>query len=107
MGWRFPWVSCLGSEFNFDFGASFTEEQQRNGAEYNYAPIEDPGDELHAFSAFALEDSAIYHTYSAYHRGTDALNPTWQLLDRAPNGREGSNDPDWPRRSDDYTATPA
>src|SRR5947209_19530901 len=29
MGWRFPWVSSAGSEFNFDFGFSRTEEQTR------------------------------------------------------------------------------
>ena len=37
MGWAFPWASSLGSEFNFDFNVSFTEEQQREGVvEYNY-----------------------------------------------------------------------
>ena len=36
MGWTFPWASSAGSEFNFDFDASFTEEQQRKGIEYNY-----------------------------------------------------------------------
>ena len=33
------------------------------------------------------KDGVVYHTYSAYDRGTDALNPTWQLLDRTPTGR--------------------
>lgn len=37
MGWTFPWVSSLGSDFNFDFNVWFTEEQQREGGvEYNY-----------------------------------------------------------------------
>src|ERR671911_2258123 len=36
MGWSFPWVSCAGNDFNFDFGVSYTEQQQREGAEYNY-----------------------------------------------------------------------
>src|SRR6266481_4037898 len=37
MGWTFPWASSLGSDFNFDFNVSFTEEQQREGViEYNY-----------------------------------------------------------------------
>jgi predicted dithiol-disulfide oxidoreductase (DUF899 family) len=36
MGWTFPWASSFGGEFNFDFSASFTEEQQRQGIEYNY-----------------------------------------------------------------------
>jgi predicted dithiol-disulfide oxidoreductase (DUF899 family) len=29
MGWTFPWVSSFGSDFNFDFAASFTAEQLR------------------------------------------------------------------------------
>jgi predicted dithiol-disulfide oxidoreductase (DUF899 family) len=36
MGWSFPWASSHGGDFNFDFTASLTEEQQRRGAEYNY-----------------------------------------------------------------------
>jgi predicted dithiol-disulfide oxidoreductase (DUF899 family) len=37
MGWTFPWASSRGSDFNFDFNVSFTEEQQRKGVvEYNY-----------------------------------------------------------------------
>jgi predicted dithiol-disulfide oxidoreductase (DUF899 family) len=36
MGWTFPWASSLGGDFNFDFNVSLTEEQQREGAEYNY-----------------------------------------------------------------------
>ncbi len=36
MGWTFPWASSVGGEFNFDFSASFTEQQQREGIEYNY-----------------------------------------------------------------------
>jgi predicted dithiol-disulfide oxidoreductase (DUF899 family) len=37
MGWTFPWASALGSDFNFDFNVSVTEEQQREGSrEYNY-----------------------------------------------------------------------
>lgn len=37
MGWTFPWASSVGGDFNFDFWASYTEEQQREGGvEYNY-----------------------------------------------------------------------
>jgi predicted dithiol-disulfide oxidoreductase (DUF899 family) len=37
MGWIFPWASSLGSDFNFDFYVSVTEDQQREGGiEYNY-----------------------------------------------------------------------
>jgi predicted dithiol-disulfide oxidoreductase (DUF899 family) len=38
-------------------------------------------------SAFALEDGVVFHTYSAYARGGDVLTGAYQLLDRAPRGR--------------------
>src|SRR3954464_12614888 len=39
MGWTFPWASSLGSDFNFDFNVSLTEEQAREGdVEYNFSP---------------------------------------------------------------------
>ena len=49
MGWTFPWASSVGGDFNFDFSASYTEEQQREGGiEYNYrreTPLRTPGRE--------------------------------------------------------------
>ena len=53
MGWGFPWASSFGSDFNYDFQAAMTEEQQQSGAtEYNFrisdmrpAPAPDPADE--------------------------------------------------------------
>jgi predicted dithiol-disulfide oxidoreductase (DUF899 family) len=125
MGWSFPWASSLGSEFNFDFNVSFTEEQQREGGvEYNYrrgghamdaAPVPGPVAEFAAMSgtdaatymrdrpgmsAFAREDSVVYHTYSTYARGLDGLWGMYQWLDRAPKGR---NEPGvWWRRHDEY-----
>jgi predicted dithiol-disulfide oxidoreductase (DUF899 family) len=39
MGWTFPWASSLGSDFNFDFNVSFTEEQQSGSGEYNFEPV--------------------------------------------------------------------
>src|SRR5216110_61108 len=37
MGWVFPWASSAGSDFNYDFNVSCTEEQQRSGnLDYNY-----------------------------------------------------------------------
>src|SRR5881409_3824490 len=41
MGWSFPWASSLGSDFNFDFNASYTEEQQREGiVAYNFRSMD-------------------------------------------------------------------
>ena len=36
MGWTFPWASSQSNDFNFDFKVWFTEEQWREGIEYNY-----------------------------------------------------------------------
>src|SRR6266498_2989663 len=107
MGWRFEWVSSLGNDFNHDFGVSYTPEQQANGAEYNFRWEDDPGDEGHGLSSFALEDEAVYHVYSTYGRGTDVFNTFYQLLDRAPKGRDeeallrGEGEWWW-RRHDEY-----
>src|SRR3954465_49968 len=37
MGWRFNWASSNGTDFNFDYGVSFTPEQLQSGkVKYNY-----------------------------------------------------------------------
>jgi predicted dithiol-disulfide oxidoreductase (DUF899 family) len=125
MGWTFSWASSRGSDFNFDFNVSFSEEQQRTGEmEYNYGPRSMPpleaaggspvsqiaascGTDTAGYlrqgpgmSAFALEDGAVYHTYSAYARGLDGLWGMYQWLDRAPAGR--NEDGIWFRRRDEY-----
>jgi predicted dithiol-disulfide oxidoreductase (DUF899 family) len=126
LGWRFPWASSFGTDFNYDFGVSITEEQQREGeVEYNYAPrdvkalLESEGAaevaasagtdaatftrELPGMSAFALEEGVVYHTYSAYARGLDGLWGMYQWLDRAPKGRNENGGPrPWLRRRDEY-----
>jgi predicted dithiol-disulfide oxidoreductase (DUF899 family) len=127
MGWTFPWASSLGGDFNFDFNVSITEEQQREGAvEYNYrrdnramgaTPIPEPVARFAAMcgtdaptywrdrpgmSVFALEDGAVYHTYSAYSRGLDGLWGMYQWLDRAPRGRNETGGGPWWRRHDEY-----
>ncbi|MDN7888456.1 DUF899 domain-containing protein [Burkholderia cepacia] len=125
MGWRFPWASSVGSDFNFDFNVSFTETQQRAGAvEYNYAlaghamDMDPPPAPVVQFaatcgtdaltysldrpgmSAFAREDGVVYHTYSTYARGLDGLWGMYQWLDRAPRGRNEAGP--WWRRHDEY-----
>jgi predicted dithiol-disulfide oxidoreductase (DUF899 family) len=111
MGWSFPWASSRRSDFNFDFNVSFTEESVANGGSYNFRALEgwqvDPANlpfEGPGMSAFALEDGAVFHTYSAYTRGLDALWNMWQWLDRAPLGRN-EGDQSWFRRHDQYEAS--
>jgi predicted dithiol-disulfide oxidoreductase (DUF899 family) len=130
MGWSFPWASSFGSDFNYDFQATFTEEQQRSGVvNYNFhamdtrteladsdtlavygADVATTTREAPGMSAFALEDGVVYHTYSAYTRGLDSLWGMYQWLDRAPRGRNetmrrGFGDlrgSGWFRRHDEY-----
>jgi predicted dithiol-disulfide oxidoreductase (DUF899 family) len=56
--------------------------------------------EAPGMSAFALSDGVVYHTYSTYARGLDALWGMYQWLDRAPNGRNETGP--WFRRHDEY-----
>jgi predicted dithiol-disulfide oxidoreductase (DUF899 family) len=105
MGWRFPWVSSLGSAFKYDFGAAFTEEQQRNGAEYNFRHWDQPLPQKEGMSAFAILDGVVHHTYSTYERGVEQLMGTYRFLDLAPFGRneEGLEyGAAWWRRHDEY-----
>ena len=100
-GWSFPWVSAFGTDFNLDFSV-FTEQERRTGTGFNFgterlAHLDLRTTELHGLSSFVIEDGVVYHMYSCYDRGTDVLNATWQLLDRAPNGR-GADSDGWPRR---------
>jgi predicted dithiol-disulfide oxidoreductase (DUF899 family) len=125
MNWSFPWACALSGDFNFDFEASITEEQQRTGdTAYNYRRGGHPlnaqsippavtefaatcGTDAPSFmrerpgmSAFVHHDGAVYHTYSTYARGLDGLWGMYQWLDRAPKGR---NEPGiWWRRHDEY-----
>jgi predicted dithiol-disulfide oxidoreductase (DUF899 family) len=111
MGWSFPWASSARSDFNFDFNVSFTAESVAKGGSYNFRPLDgwmvDPVNlpfEGPGMSAFALEDGVVYHTYSAYSRGVDALWNMWQWLDRAPRGRN-EGDLSWFRRHDQYESS--
>jgi predicted dithiol-disulfide oxidoreductase (DUF899 family) len=104
MGWTFRWVSSLHNDFNYDYAASFSEERRAAGAKHNFT--QDPSGEEHAgMSAFALANGTVYHTYSCYGRGLEAFNTGYQLLDRAPKGRDEDDLPfkiAWLRRRDDY-----
>ncbi len=129
MGWTFPWASSAPGDFNHDFNVWFTEAEQRQGGiDYNFRR-EPPtawrrgqdgggqgaegmiaamtGTDIPTFqrdrpglSAFAIEDGAVHHTYSAYARGVDGLWGAYQWLDRAPKGRNETGV--WWRHRDRY-----
>ena len=106
MGWRFPWVSSHGSDFNFDYHVSFTPEELAKGAVYyNYGPRDFPVEEAPGVSVFYRNTAGeVFHTYSTYGRGLDILIGTYNYLDLTPKGRD--EDPEatmsWVRYHDRY-----
>lgn len=112
MGWRFPWVSSHGSDFNYDFQASFTPEQLATGRIfYNFDSLDasEGAEELPGLSSFHRDgDGTVFHTYSSYARGPEELIGTLMILDRAPKGRNEGTIMDFVRRHDEYEdAAPA
>jgi len=107
MGWQFKWVSSFGSDFNFDFGVSFTPEQIKAGVlPYNYGRFKMEIDELQGVSAFYRDKNGdIYHTYSSYARGIDLMNTTYNFLDLTAKGRDENPETtqDWVRYKDEYS----
>src|ERR1700722_6895782 len=108
MGWRFPWVSSFGSDFNYDFHVTFRKEQVEQGRiDYNFGTITtDPryiDEELPGISVFAKNEAGdVFLTYSTYARGLDALLDTNNYLDVTPEGRNRGAYPNWPKRHDEY-----
>jgi predicted dithiol-disulfide oxidoreductase (DUF899 family) len=120
------WASSFGGDFNYDFHVSHAEDEWRSGAvDYNFRTVDfrlPEGGEENPFiealtssvgtdwptyrkegpgmSAFALEDGVVYHTYSTYERGVDAIWGMYPWLDRAPLGRNETGL--WWRRHDEY-----
>jgi len=95
MGWDLPWYSSAGTEFNYDYHVSFDES--RVPLEYNYkdketlkreAPYIRSGADGPGVSVFLREGDRIFHTYSAYERGLDALLGTYRWLELTPLGRQ-------------------
>ena len=117
MGWSLPWVSSANTDFNFDMGASYPEEQVRSWGldEATLPPIvrvnatatgtDVPGylSESPTMSAFTLQDGTVYQTYLTAGRGVEFLMGYYPILDRAPKGRdEGDAFQTWIRRHDEY-----
>jgi predicted dithiol-disulfide oxidoreductase (DUF899 family) len=96
-GWSIPWFSSFGSDFNYDFHVTLDEKVAP--LEHNYldkAGLEkrkkdEPyfmQGEQHATSVFFRLGTDVFHTYSAYARGTEGLTDAYALLDTTPYGRQ-------------------
>jgi predicted dithiol-disulfide oxidoreductase (DUF899 family)/ketosteroid isomerase-like protein len=121
MGWAIPWYSSFGSDFNYDFHVTLDESVAP--VEYNYmdkAVLLEKGEdyftdgESHGLSVFLRDGDTVFHTYSAYARGTDLLVGTYNYLDMTalgrqedweePSGRSDTPFMGWLRRHDEYDA---
>jgi predicted dithiol-disulfide oxidoreductase (DUF899 family) len=104
MGWRFRWLSSYGSDFNHDFGVSFTEAEIAAGATgYNYGTTPYAAADLPGTSVFARDEAGnVYHTYSTYARGGELLLGAFNWLDLTPKGRNETSIMNWVRLHDEY-----
>ena len=103
MGWGFRWVSSAPGDFNYDFAVS--RRPGEPSFSYNYGTIERTIDEQPGVSVFVRDGGAVFHTYSTFARGLDALNGAYQLLDLTPRGRDEAGLPwpqAWVKRHDRY-----
>lgn len=103
MEWNFKWVSSFGSDFNYDYNVSFTDDQIAKGeVYYNYAK-QKTGSESPGTSVFFKDsEGQIFHTYSSYSRGGDILLGAHNFFDLTPKGRNESETMDWLRHHDKY-----
>jgi predicted dithiol-disulfide oxidoreductase (DUF899 family) len=104
MGWRFRWVSSGGTDFNYDFGVSFTPEQVANrDTGYNFGTSPYAAPDLPGMSIFAKNAAGeVFHTYSSYARGGDLLLGAYNWLDLVPKGRNEVGIMSWLRLHDEY-----
>lgn len=99
MGWTVPWYSSAGNSFNFDFQVSFdrtrapwvynyrtAEEHAKAGTSY-YIQEDEPYD-LSGASCFLRKDDEVFHTYSTFGRGTEAMGGAYAFLDLTALGRQ-------------------
>jgi predicted dithiol-disulfide oxidoreductase (DUF899 family) len=109
MGWKFKWVSSFASDFNHDFHVSFAPEEAKGQVYYNYGMQPFECEELPGVSVFYKDDSGdVFHTYSTYRRGVEAMMGTYNLLDLTPKGRDERDGPmEWVRHHDRYEPAPA
>ena len=100
MGWRIPWFSSAGSDFNTDFGLT-----------------SDAG-ETFGLSVFFRDGDRVLRSYFTTGRGVEALGSVWTFLDLTPLGRQEDWEDSppgtpqtppyqWWRRHDEYESATA
>jgi predicted dithiol-disulfide oxidoreductase (DUF899 family) len=86
MSWRFAWVSSFETDFNHDYHPSFTQGEMAQGkVDYNFNVVEFTSTEAPGISVFYKDkNGSIFHTYSAYARGTESVFGTYNCLGLVP-----------------------
>lgn len=107
MSWQFKWVSSHGTDFNRDFGVTFTPEEVAKGKlYYNYGAWPLASEEWPGISVFYKNEAGdVFHTYSTYARGVEVMMGTYHMLDLTPKGRDEDNlrfTMEWVRHHDRY-----
>jgi predicted dithiol-disulfide oxidoreductase (DUF899 family) len=101
-GWEFPWYSSNGSRFNYDFHATIDESVapleinyrtrsdigRPEGAAIAWAATADQPFEMPGISCFLRDGDEVFHTYSTFARGTEALGGAYAFLDMTALGRQ-------------------
>ena len=95
-GWTFPFYSSFGSDFNYDFHVTLDEAVAP--ISYNYRDRDElvaaglgwlaEGGEAPGFSFFLRDGNRVFHTYSTFGRGVEALGGSFEVLDLTALGRQ-------------------
>ncbi|MFN0190501.1 MAG: DUF899 domain-containing protein [Aestuariivirga sp.] len=99
MGWKVPWFSSFGTDFNKDFDVSKDDEEKS------------------AVSVFLRDGETVFRTYVTSGRGDEMLGSVWSYLDLTPFGRQETwedSPAGWPQtppyewwhRHDEYDTSP-
>ena len=107
-GWKVPWLTSFGSDFNYDFHVTLDEHiapveynyRDRAELEAKHGPNALKG-EAHGLSVFFLLGDDVFHTYSTYARGAESLTNAYSLLGITPYGRQEDFEDSpagWPQR---------
>jgi predicted dithiol-disulfide oxidoreductase (DUF899 family) len=115
MGWKIPWASSGGRDFNRDLGFQHTEEELRPFLEGDIPLTVEQNAEIcgtdalgyvsegPGLSVYVLSDEQVYRTFVTTARGLEFAMAFYGLLDRTPQGRdESATEPLWIRHHDAY-----
>lgn len=107
-GWQFPWVSSLGTDFNYDFHATLDDtiapvllhfkthaELEVSGTPWSGGQPKPwssdlNGTEMPGISVFLRDGEDVYFTYNTFGRGIEQFHNGYPHLDLTPLGRQES-----------------